>query len=356
MNFFAIFRESLIITGIVIVMMLIIEYFHIRTKGNLLNKLQRTRFVQILISAVLGAIPGCFGAYITVSLYTHNIITIPALAASFIATYGDETFVLLSIQPKSAILISFILFFLSIIIGIILWLIFKQNIPQDIKHLKIHYNSNCIMESDFRSSVIQNLKNITFERFLILAGLIIFIISLIYSILHHSHHESIENHSHNLLFFETWMQYLVLILAVFLLYFIVRVPTHFLQEHLWEHIFRKHSLKIFLWIFFTITLISLLLKHTSLSAFVQQHDAYLWLVLTAILIGLIPQSGPHIIFIVLYSKGLIPLSILLINSIVQEGHGGLPLLAESKKTFLIVKTIKVLIGIVVGLIGFSLNF
>lgn len=356
MNFFAILRESLVITGIVIVMMLIIEYFHIRTKGHLLNKLQRTKFVQILISAVLGAIPGCFGVYITVSLYTHNIITMPALAASFVATYGDETFILLSTQPKSAFLLSIILLFISIITGVILRLVLKKNLPKDIKHLQIHHNNNCIIDSNFKSSILQNLKNITFERFLILIGLIIFIISLIYSIIHHSHHESIENHAHKLLFFETWMQYLVLIIAVFLLYFIVRVPTHFLQEHLWEHIFRKHSLKIFLWIFFTLTLISLLLKHTSLSTFVQQHDAYFWLAITAILIGFIPQSGPHIIFIVLYSNGLIPFSILLVNSIVQEGHGGLPLLAESKKTFLIIKIIKVLVGIIVGLIGYILNF
>ncbi|HOS84885.1 MAG TPA: putative manganese transporter, partial [Bacteroidales bacterium] len=71
----------------------------------------------------------------------------------------------------------------------------------------------------------------------------------------------------------------------------------------------------------------------------------------AILIGIIPESGPHIIFLSLYISGAIPLSILLVNSIVQDGLGALPLIAESKKTFFQVKFINMIVAAIVGFVG-----
>ena len=74
------------------------------------------------------------------------------------------------------------------------------------------------------------------------------------------------------------------------------------------------------------------------------------LLLVAVLVGIIPESGPNLIFVTLFSQNLIPFSILLANSIVQDGHGMLPLLAESRKDFIIVKIINVLIGLFIGVI------
>ncbi len=66
------------------------------------------------------------------------------------------------------------------------------------------------------------------------------------------------------------------------------------------------------------------------------------------LIGLIPESGPHVIFVTLYVGGTIPLSVLMANFIVHEGHGLLPLLAESRKSFVQIKAVKLLFGLLVG--------
>jgi len=72
--------------------------------------------------------------------------------------------------------------------------------------------------------------------------------------------------------------------------------------------------------------------------------------LIAVSAGMIPASGPHLVFVTLFSQNLIPFSILLANSIVQDGHGILPLLAESRKDFVKVKSINLLIGFIVGII------
>ena len=68
----------------------------------------------------------------------------------------------------------------------------------------------------------------------------------------------------------------------------------------------------------------------------------------ACLVGVIPESGPHLVFVTLFAQGLIPLSVLLANSIVQDGHGMLPLLAHSRRAFLVVKAINILIAMLVG--------
>ncbi len=68
----------------------------------------------------------------------------------------------------------------------------------------------------------------------------------------------------------------------------------------------------------------------------------------AVLVGLIPASGPHLVFVSLFASGTIPFSILLANSIVQEGHAGLPLLAETKKGFVIAKALKIVLAVTVA--------
>ena len=75
------------------------------------------------------------------------------------------------------------------------------------------------------------------------------------------------------------------------------------------------------------------------------------MIILASLIGCIPQSGPHMVFVSLYASGILPLPILLASCVSQDGHAGLPLIAASKKDFFRLKGIKFILGIAVGLIA-----
>ena len=132
------------------------------------------------------------------------------------------------------------------------------------------------------------------------------------------------------------------------------VSDHFLEEHLWKHIIRQHVPKIAAWTFAALLLIHYVLNTADLLAWVQANQ--MWVLLLAVLIGIIPESGPHLVFLTLFLSGGIPFSILLANSITQDGHASLPLLAESKKGFLWVKGINVLIGLLVGGLGLLFGF
>lgn len=82
----------------------------------------------------------------------------------------------------------------------------------------------------------------------------------------------------------------------------------------------------------------------------------MWVLVLAVIIGFIPESGPHMIFITLFLSGQIPFSILLANSITQDGHSTLPLLAESKLGFISVKLINGILGLMAGIAGYFIGF
>ncbi|MFQ6083803.1 MAG: putative manganese transporter [Candidatus Aminicenantia bacterium] len=128
---------------------------------------------------------------------------------------------------------------------------------------------------------------------------------------------------------------------------------HYLREHIWLHIIKKHIWKVFLWTFFTLSLIEIGLKYLNLDSIVKENQ--LLVLLISGMIGILPQSGPHLLFVVLFSNGLIPFSILLTSSIVQDGHGMLPLLSFTLKDSIKVKFFNFFFGILIGFILLSIG-
>jgi hypothetical protein len=72
------------------------------------------------------------------------------------------------------------------------------------------------------------------------------------------------------------------------------------------------------------------------------------MIVLATLIGLIPESGPHMIFVTLYAGGIVSLPVLLASCISQDGHASIPLLAESKISFVKAKAVNAIVALVVG--------
>jgi hypothetical protein len=150
-----------------------------------------------------------------------------------------------------------------------------------------------------------------------------------------------------------WIKTTFLISTLFALFVVLTVPEHFLEEHLWEHIVKKHLPRIFFWTFGALIIIQLITQYMDLEVWIKSN--YFVVLIIAVLVGIIPESGPHMIFVTLFAQGSIPFSILLASSIVQDGHGTLPLLAVSKKTFIVLKVINVIVGFIIGLIGVILK-
>jgi hypothetical protein len=129
---------------------------------------------------------------------------------------------------------------------------------------------------------------------------------------------------------------------------------HYFKEHIWTHIIKKHIFKIFLWTFGALLVVEYAMTFVNLQSITSDYK-FLLLVLGA-LIGLIPESGPHLIFVMLFAKGLIPFSILFTSSVVQDGHGLLPMLSYSVKDSILVKVFNFVFGIALGSIIYVLGF
>lgn len=126
---------------------------------------------------------------------------------------------------------------------------------------------------------------------------------------------------------------------------------HYLKDHIYGHIIKKHLWKTALWTLGALLIVEIGLNYLNLSEFTSQYKIVFLFV--GALIGLIPESGPHLIFVTLFAQGLIPFSVLLTSSIVQDGHGMLPMLSYSFSDSVKLKLFNFTIGLSIGLIFFS---
>ena len=270
--------ETLEVTFIVFAMMVIVDLVNLWTRGKIANFLRRGKeWRQYIITSMIGAMPGCFGAFTNVSLYVHGMISFGALTGAMAAASGDEAFVMLAMFPENALLLFALLFVLGVIIGFVTdRLVAKMKIKtcQDCSEQLIHP-----LDGGF---------------------------------------------------------------------------AHYLKEHIWHHIIKRHIWKTALWTLGALLIVRVGMETWDLSSITSEYK--LGLFFLAALIGMIPESGPHLIFVTMFANGLIPFSILFTSSFVQDGHGMLPLLSFSVKDSIMIKVFNLSFGLIIGLVLFILGF
>jgi len=341
-NMIGVFKHALMITGFVFVMMLVVDYLNVLTGGNWRKSIRGHRLGQYFLASFLGVTPGCLGAFAVVSLYAHRIISVGALVAVMVATSGDESFVMLAMFPGKALIIFAALFVVGIISGLAVDLLSRSQETTQIEDSKagliVHEKERCVCFPG--RQVIYQWRHCSCHRGALVFSLGLFLLGIISAEIGASANK--------------WIRLTMMLTAGVGLFIVSTVPDHFLEDHLWNHIAKKHIGRIFLWTLGALLLIHVLIDHLALEAWIKESN--LTLLAIACLAGMIPESGPHLVFVTLYAEGTIPFSILLANSIVQDGHGTLPLLAHSRRDFLTVKTIKVLIGFLIGSIGYFMGW
>lgn len=352
--FLDVLRNSVLITGLVMIMMLMIEYVNIHSHGKWFTKLRQNRFGQVVLGAGLGIIPGCMGGFAAVSMYSHKLLSFGALIAMMIASSGDEAFVMLAMIPKEALLLMVILFVVAVAAGLIVDRFSKPSKHEGCSEgYQIHDEDEKAEIED--KPTLRNLRHASAERIALLLGVILFIVALAFGMLEHEHEEAVEVvHTHLNIFDEYWMNLIFAVVSLFVVWFIATAPEHVVKEHLWEHIIRKHFLSIFLWTFGALLVIQVGLHYFDIETLISNNIP--WMILLAVLVGIIPESGPHLLFVTLFATGTVPFSVLLASSISQDGHASLPLLAESKRSFLKAKVINVLVAAFLGYLCYFIGF
>jgi hypothetical protein len=270
--------ETAQVSLLVLVMMIAVDLINVWTRGKIGEFLKRGRRLrQYVVASVIGAMPGCVGAFTNVSLYVHGMISFGALVGAMAAVSGDEAFVMLALFPKTALMLFSILLILGIFIG---WLTDRL-----VRRWHVRTCNDCSTELLHRDS----------------GGV-----------------------------------------------------AHYIKEHVWRHIVRKHLWKTALWTLGALLVVEFGLQHWNLQEFMSEHA--LTMLFLGALIGLIPESGPHLIIVTMFANGLIPFSVLLTSSIVQDGHGMLPMLAYSVKDSVKIKAFNLGFGLIIGLAVYFLGW
>ena len=361
-----VFRNACLVTGLVVVMMMTIEYINVRSAGKWFLSLQGSGFKQVLLGSCLGLVPGCVGGFAAVSLYSHGLISLGALVAAMVASSGDEAFVMLAMIPKWALLLFGVLFVIALVSGLLVDKFYK-------KRVTISCDQEFEVHEEHSHEVAEGGKGrFSLVKVCIVAGLALFAAALFTGALehthhhpeevtetlheghmHHEHHEHHEHHGHEgghhgtiSLLDERWINILFGVISVIVLLLTLNSSEHFVREHIWNHVIRKHCLSIFLWTFGALAVIQIGLQYLDIEPWLQKNT-FVVIVLAA-LVGMIPESGPHMIFITLFAGGYVPFSVLLASSISQDGHTALPLLASDKPGFIRTKLVNALIAIICG--------
>ena len=353
MEYISIFKHALVISFFVFVMMLLVDFIDLVTNKRISDIIKGGKLRQYTLSSFFGSIPGCLGAFMNVSLYVRGIIGFGAVVGGMIATSGDEAFVMLSEFPGTALILFGLLFICGIIFASIsdkiieIFGISTCNTCLDAECVECAYDENSSI--GIKTSIFEilqprnfstNLKSLSFTRFLL------FMLIISFAVLVASGNLGPDSWD--------WERITFLVLALCTLLIIIVVSEHYLHSHIWEHIIKKHILRVFLWSFAALLFVHWGLSYWKIDLFVKQN---MWLVLViSALISIIPESGPHLVFVMMFSQGLIPFSVLFTSSFVQDGHGILPLLSYNVKDAILVKVFNLVFGLSVGAILYILGF
>jgi len=332
------FKTALMITGFVLGMMLIIEYLNVLTAGEWQKSLAEHVWGQYVMAAFLGVLPGCLGAFTAVAMYTHGVLTLGAVVTAMIASSGDEAFVMLALIPRQAVLLMGIVFGIGLGAGILVDVIGgRRRTKHPAACFELHGQNRCGCFDP--RGISAQWKSCSPVRGTLTVALGLFLAGILAGQLGPSDWG--------------WIRVTLAVVTGVAVFIVATVPDHFIEEHLWQHVAVKHAPQIFLWTLGALLTMHLLTNVLHLGPAIRNGR---WTVLlVACLVGLIPESGPNLIFVTLFAQGLIPFGVLVANSIVQDGHGMLPMLAHSRREFLLIKGIAFAAALAFGAVALGLG-
>jgi len=296
---------------------------------------------QYAVASFLGVTPGCLGAFMNVSLYVHGLLSFGALTGAMIATSGDEAFVMLAKFPGTAMLLFGLLFVLSIPLAWVADTIVKATgyIPCESCILQEYHPEMEVYHFSWKG-LAENLRRISLVRSLLLLIFGFFAVAILMGI---AGPQSWD-----------WERLTLLILLLLVLFILVSVSDHYLKEHIWSHIIKAHLWRVFLWTFLALIVVHMLLNYWNFKGLISNNIP--WMFLLGALVAVIPESGPHLVFVMLFAEGVIPFSVLFTSSFIQDGHGILPLLSYTVKDSILIKILNLVFGLGIGMVLYLIGW
>ncbi len=374
-----------------------LNYF---SNGGFSQVIKKNKKLQPLLAAMMGSIPGSGSTLFLFPMYKEGSLSFAALVSAFIATMGETAFILLVAQPALYLWMVLFSFIISVMVGYFLLFI---NID---KYVKDEMLSNNNLDSKYTDLHNHDHKpdnqayHIFFNIMLPTLFAIAITMALPYFIIHtiehsdntHTHSEIDHDHEHStneeFLGVMDWFYFIttIILLISFTLQRTVLKKYNFnAHVHIHKDVDKvdikkdikhiaydtyDHSLFIFVWVFLTMLVVTIPFEYIpALPEDVHNKfdDIGFIIGLTFIggIISIIPGCGVNLIFTTWIlavadhtpegMSFILPFSILITNSMAQDGDAGFPLLANNKRSYFLMKGINISVGIVFGLLFIPLT-
>lgn len=382
------FIEVTVFVGAVL---MIFGYINFKQAGKLVERIGKSKKTQPIIGALLGLTPGCGGAIFVMPLFPSGVVSFGTVVATLIATMGDSAFVLMSVMPKEYILVSILSFIVAVITGYIVdYFGFGDRLFEGIQARTLDTKEVESLHSNFDHSFEDTLSHIGHEE-----G------DELDLILHHEikGHQDVDTFGYKFthtLYPIYWVVIsigLVLgildlfqvdinempipnlgtilgILGIGLSILMMIMSKKFIQDDTHEETELKaldlketiiHNAQetafVASWVFVAYLVYEMFILglgsgnyaagEALMTSFLTQTG--LAAVIVGALIGIIPGCGPQIIFVTLYTRGLVPFAALLANAISQDGDALFPLIAIDKRSALWATVFNTIAALVVGI-------
>jgi hypothetical protein len=285
---------------------------------NLQSYIQKNQKLEIPISAFLGAIPGCGGAIMVMSLFTRGVVSFGAVLAALISTMGDAAFLLLATKPQAALIILPVTFCTGIVSG----------------YLVKPFTKNFLQKKINRDFLITELpKNKTSNKFYLI-WFFFLIPGLALGIMN-----AFNIETSYLVSDIDIIQFISFLLALYCVFLWVLNPlTDIQMASIHENSFRKvvdTTCFVTVWVIISFVIYELINISTQGAIFESLKYFGPFIPLMAIIIGFIPGCGPQIMITSMYVSGQLPMSAQIGNSISNDGDALFPAIAISPKAAII---------------------
>ncbi|SCY82836.1 putative manganese transporter [Alkaliphilus peptidifermentans] len=384
--------------------LLLFGYVNYRKSGSFIATIQNSKKWQPVIGALLGLTPGCGGAIFVMPLFFKKAVTFGTVVATLIATMGDSAFVIIASHPIQYLIISLLSFFVAIITGYIVDMtglgnsILKKYDERKLKKDKVdalHTNLDhsmqqyeCGKHGSCESPVINHIGHEEGDEIDLL---------LHHKLKGHQHPDTFGyRFTHNAFYLYWGFIAVGLVLGVMQLFQIeinewsipnlglifgglgtvfsiimMIMAKKFLGDDTHEETELKvMSLKetfihnaqdtafVVTWVFVGFLAYEMMILLMGGGDYaVGEATIETLLLATGILsiiigasIGLIPGCGPQIIFVTLFTRGLVPFAALFANAVSQDGDALLPLIAIDRRSAIWATVISTIPAIIFGLI------
>lgn len=389
--------------------LIIFGYINYKMSGSFISTIEKSKRWQPIIGALLGLTPGCGGAIFVMPLFFKKMVTFGTVVATLVATMGDSAFVLLASNPIQYIMVSVLSLIAAIITG---YVVDKTSIGDRILARYNERKLNKEKVSEKHKGIDHHVHQFELNKMGVEGKDSIDHIGHqegdeIDLLLHHNlkgHQEQNTlgyRFTHSAFYVYWGFIFIGLIFGILLLLQVdvntLAIPNlgliigvtgtvfsivmmimgkKFLQDDTHEEAELKlMSLKetfihnaqdtafVITWVFVGFLAYEFLVLAMGGGDYAVGEQLIERILLTTgvlsifigAAVGLIPGCGPQIIFVALFTKGLVPFAALFANAVSQDGDALLPLLAIDRRSALWATIITTIPALLFGLIVYWLE-